>query len=241
VKSKRPSPRARRLSLVRWLALTLLVASAAGGFAASPTALDATIRTIRTMQAPRMVGDTLILTYRSRELTRFVGARFQHERWAVLHTYSVNEYGVFVLDYPVPAGASRLSYRIVADGLWMADPSNPVTETDGTGTEVSVFELEAQPIRVLVNPDLSAGRATFVFKGTPGSRVSLVGNFNGWDPFAELLAEVRPGEFQATIDVRPGRHYYCFYAGGRKVLDPWNSETGVDPDGRRVNSFSVPY
>jgi hypothetical protein len=41
--------------------------------------------------------------------------------------------------------------------------------------------------------------------------------------------------------VRSGRHYYAYFAEGRKMLDEWNSETGIDPDGRRVNSFAVPY
>ncbi len=241
MKQKRIPSRARRLSLARRLALILLVGSAAVASATSPTDIDVAVRTTRTMQAPRLVGDTLLLTYRSRDPVRFVGVRFQHEHMALLHAYSVNENGVFVLDYPLPAGASRLVYRIVVDGVWMADPSNPVVETDERGVEVSVFEVEAEPWRSIVNPEVKAGKATFVFMGTPGARVSLVGDFNEWDPFAELMIEERPGRFRATIDVRPGRHYYAFFAGGRKVLDEANSETGVDPDGRRVSSFTVPY
>jgi len=241
VKPKRTPSRARRISLARRLALILLVGSAAVASATSPTAIDVAVRTIRTMQAPRLVGDTLVLTYRSRDPVRFVGARFSHERWAVLHAYAVNEHGVFVLDYPLPTGAPRLSYRIVVDGLVMKDPSNPLVETDDRGVEVSVFEVGTEPWRSVANPEVKAGRATFVYTGTPGARVSLVGDFNEWDPFAELMTEVRPGQFVTTVEIRPGRHYYAFFAGGRKVLDDKNSETGVDPDGRRVSSFTVPY
>jgi hypothetical protein len=233
------------MSLARRLALILLVASAAGASAASQTALEVAIGTTRTMQAPRLVGDTLILTYQSRDPVRFVGARFRREESAVLHVYSVNENGVFVLEYPLPENAMqagcRLSYRIVADGVWMADPSNPLVEIDGQGIEWSVYEVETEVKRSVVYPEVKAGRATFVYRGVPGTRVSLVGDFNAWDPFAELMSEIRPGEFSATIEVRPGRHYYAYFAGGRKVLDAANSETGIDPDGRRVNSFTVPY
>jgi hypothetical protein len=231
------------MSLARRLALILLVASAVGAFAASPTALDVNIQTTRTMQAPRLVGDTLILTYWSRQPARFVGARFHHEQGAPLHVYSVNEHGVFVLDYPLPVGLARLSYRIVVDGLWMSDPSNPLREFDERGDEVSVYEVETEPQRSIVNPAIAAGRATFRYRGTPGARVSLVGDFNGWDPFAPgyLMAEIKPGEFALTIEARSGRHYYAYFAEGRKMLDEWNSETGIDPDGRRVNSFIIPY
>ena len=242
MKPKRTPSRARRISLARRLALILLVGSAAGASATSPTAIDVAVRTIRTMQAPRLVGDTLVLSYRHPyQAARFVGARFSHEQWAVLHAYAVNENGVFVLDYPLPAGAGRLSYRIVVDGVWMSDPSNPLVEMNDQGVEVSVFEVETEPWRSVANPEVKAGRATFVFTGSPGARVSLVGDFNEWDPFAQLMTEVRPGQFTATIEVRPGHHYYAFFAGGRKVLDEKNSETGVDPDGRRVSSFTVPY
>jgi hypothetical protein len=235
------------MSLARRLALILLVASAAGASAASPTALDVAIQTIRTMQAPSLVGDTLILSYRSRVPVRFVGARFEHERWAVLHAYAVNDHGVLVLDYPLPGNATqagcRLRYRIVVDGVWMADPSNPVREIDDRGVEVSVYEVESEVMRFVANPDVKAGRATFVYRGKPGTRVSLVGDFNAWDPFAPgyLMSEIRPGEFTATVEVRAGRHYYAYFAEGRKVLDEANSDTGIDPDGRRVSSFTVPY
>ncbi len=241
MKPKRTPSRARRISLARRLALILLVGCATVASATSPTAIDIAVRTIRTMQAPRLVGDTLVLTYRSRDPVRFVGARFSHERWAVLHAYAVNEHGVFVLDYPLPTAAPRLSYRIVVDGLLMKDPSNPLVEIDDRGVEVSVFEVETEPWRSVANPEVKAGRATFVYAGTPGARVSLVGDFNEWDPFAELMTEVRPGQFVTTVEIRPGRHYYAFFAGGRKVLDEKNSDTGVDPDGRRVSSFTVPY
>jgi len=230
------------MSLARRLALILLVASAAGASAASPTVLDVAIRTMRPLQ-PQLIGDTVILSYWSPSAVRFVGARFEHEDWAVLYAFSVNENGVFVLDYPVPAGRDRLAYRIVVDGLWMTDPSNPVVETNRQGVEVSVYRLETEPQRSVVSPEIKAGRATFVYRGNPGTRVSLVGDFNAWDPFDPdfLLKEIRPGVFSLDVPVRPGRHYYAYFAGGRKVLDEANGETSVDRDGRRVNTFTVPY
>ena len=99
------------MSLARRLALILLVASAAGASAASPTALDVAIRTMRPLQ-PQLIGDTVILSYWSPSAVRFVGARFEHERWAVLHAFSVNEHGVFVLDCPVPAGQDRVRMTV---------------------------------------------------------------------------------------------------------------------------------
>ncbi len=242
MKRIRKNHRARRLSLVRWLALTLLVASAATAGAVNVATLDSTVRTIRTAQAPRMLSDVLLLTYRSLQRTRFVGARFEHEQWRILHAYARNEYGVFVLDFPVPEGLQEVRYRIEVDGLWMADPNNPMVTQDDLGTELSVFEITEQPLRPLVNPALNARGATFVWRGAPGQHVSIVGDFNGWDPFdaGSLLNETSPGVYTVTVSVRPGRHYYSFFAAGTAALDPTNSQTATDPDGRRVNTFVVP-
>ena len=242
MKRIRKHPRARRLSLVRWLALTLLVATAGATWAASASTIESTVRTIRTAQAPLMLGDVLILTYRSLEPTRFVGARFEHEQWRILHAYARNEFGVFVLDFAVPAGLPEVRYRIEVDGLWMSDPANPSVAQKAAGLEFSVFEIGEQPQRPLVNPTLSTAGATFVWRGPPGEHVSIVGDFNGWDPFDadSLLRETSPGVYQVTVSARPGRHYYSFFAEGVQALDPANTRTAIDPEGRRVNTFVVP-
>jgi 1,4-alpha-glucan branching enzyme len=188
-----------------------------------------------------MVEDVLILSIKPPQSARFVGARFAHEGWNVLHAYSVNENGVFVLDFPVPEGVRDIRYRIVIDGLWTTDPSNPVVETNPAGSEFSVFTLQAEPDRPVTSPRRNAGGAlTFLFRGTPGRRVALVGDFNNWDPFMDLMEETSPGTFTLSIRVPPGPHFYFFVTEGRRVLDGFNTETGRDPDGGIVSYFSFP-
>jgi hypothetical protein len=56
----------------------------------------------------------------------------------------------------------------------------------------------------------------------PGaSRVSVVGDFNEWDPNASPLARSADGSWRARIPVPPGRHEYAFVVDdGRWVTDP---------------------
>ena len=66
--------------------------------------LDLALNGLKAAQPPHLVGDVLILSYqpdRSANV-RFVGARFETENYAILHTFLKNQYGVFVLDYEVP-------------------------------------------------------------------------------------------------------------------------------------------
>jgi 1,4-alpha-glucan branching enzyme len=214
-----------------------MLAAPLAAFAANPVSLDMAMKTLERQQPPRMVEEILVLTLKPGEPARFVGARFAHESWNVLHPYAVNESGVFVLDYPVPEGLREIRYRIVVDGLWMADPTNPRADSDAVGNEFSVFTLEKEPFRPIVNPRPERdGSVTFTFRGATGRRVAIVGDFNNWDPFMDLLQEKTPGTYTVTLRLRPGRHWYCFFSGGDRILDRYNTDTGVDPDGTTVSS-----
>jgi hypothetical protein len=235
-------PRPKRVTLLRCLMLICFFAGAGTGaaFAANPLALDLAMKSASAAQPPRMVGDTLILTYRPDRPARSVGVRFEHESWAILHLYEVNEKGLFVLGYPLPEGLLSLRYRIIVDGLSMTDPMNETTSVDELGNVFSVFTLDKEPSRPIVNPRAEKdGAITFTFHGTPGRRVALVGDFNNWDPFMTPLKETAPGVFSVTVRVPAGGHWYYFMTEGRRVLDGFNARTGTDPDGDAVSYFSL--
>jgi hypothetical protein len=236
----REGARARRVTLIRVLMLICFFLGAAGAFAASPLSLDLAMKSASVAQPPRMVGDTLILTYKPARAVRSVTVRFEHEDWAALHAFEVNEKGLFVFAYPMPEGILSLRYRITVDGLSMTDPTNDAVSVDELGNEVSVFTLASEPSRPIVNPRAERdGAVTFVFRGTPGARVALVGDFNNWDPFMTLMTETAPGSYTVTLRVPRGSHWYYFLMQGRRILDRFNARTGTDPDGDPVSYFSL--
>lgn len=235
-------PRTRKVSLVRCLLLACMIAGAAtSAFAAKPLTIDLALNGLKDAQPPHMVDDVLILSYRpAASGVRFVAARFDTENYAVLHVFSRNQYGIFVLDYPVPADTRVLRYRLVIDGLWVSDPSNPDNEMDRQGNLISLFTIQNEPVRPIVNPKLETdGSVTFVFRGPPGGRVSIGGDFNNWDPFMDPLAETEPGLYRVTLRLLPGAHWYLFFSAGRWVLDTFNSDTALDPDGNPVSYFEL--
>lgn len=81
-----------------------------------------------------------------------------------------------------------------------------------------------------VNPD---GTATFTLHA-PGKRfVSLVGDFNDWDPFADMMIASPDGTWWLTRPLSNGTHRYQFCIEGRRFLaDPyardveWKDEAG---------------
>jgi Glycogen recognition site of AMP-activated protein kinase len=236
-------PPRRKISLLRCLLLAFLVVGASAPlFAVTPLTLDLALNGLKEAQPPHLVGDVLILSYKPAHTlgVRFVGARFETEEYAVLHPFSINQYGVYVLDYEVPENTTVIRYRLVVDGLSVNDPNDPESEADAQGNLISLFTMEKEPPRPILNPHLEAdGRVTFVFRGLPGRRVTIQGDFNNWDPFVNQLTEAQPGVYSITLRLLPGGHWYRFFTDGHRVLDQYNSDTARDPDGQPVSYCEV--
>jgi 1,4-alpha-glucan branching enzyme len=69
--------------------------------------------------------------------------------------------------------------------------------------------------------------------------VSLVGDFNTWDPAATPMQRMPDGRWMAGLDLRHGHHRYLFLVDGIAVLDPL--ATGITRNDRneRVSLLSV--
>ena len=204
------------------------------------------IQSVERAGPPRFLNRQVLLSYMPdspAHPVRLVAASFEHERYGVFHPYVRNANGVFLLLLDVPEGLESLTYRIAVDGLWTYDPANPQRFDDGSGVVFSTFSLEGLPPRSLISPEVrSEGEVTFRYRGRPGRFVSLIGEFNHWDPFWEPMPEDsrRPGLYQLTLRLPPGPHYYVFSVDGDRVPDPLNVELAENAEGYRVSTFQVP-
>jgi hypothetical protein len=213
---------------------------------------------------PRVFDDLIVLSYQSTRFVRYVAAAFAHEGYQELHVFSARSLAdgsdLFYLPYPVDPGQDALEYRIVVDGVWMVDPHAPEVIRDGRGVAIGRVALREPPPYEVTSPRINAdGTATFRFAfdsriaatlettdqqqltmdAFDSPRISLVGTFNGWDPFAHRLSGPDPeGFYTTTIPVDPGEHYYYFLIDGRRILDPLNRDHGRDlQTGARLSRF----
>lgn len=61
----------------------------------------------------------------------------------------------------------------------------------------------------------------FVIVAPAASRVSVVGNFNGWDPLATPMERLEGGDaWVRDVVLDPGRHAYAFFVDGAIHVDP---------------------
>ena len=73
-------------------------------------------------------------------------------------------------------------------------------------------------------------KITFVLPTETGP-VSVVGDFNGWDPAVHPLRKRSNGTRSVTVDVGPGRHRFRYLAEGGAFFDD------PDADGLEANGY----
>lgn len=75
----------------------------------------------------------------------------------------------------------------------------------------------------------------FVFVAPRAGKVSVVGDFNQWNPKAMPLRRLGDGTWVADVPVAPGRYAYAFVVDGRIEVDP--SAPRADDGDFGVNSI----
>jgi hypothetical protein len=105
------------------------------------------------------------------------------------------------------AAAAALSAFLLRGGV--AARGTPVPRP-----RLSVSESAPNAGAILASraPDASANRLVqFVFRAPTARRVSLVGDFTGWDPhLAAMTRDAASGLWNVTLALPPGRHVYAF-------------------------------
>ncbi len=190
--------------------------------------------------APEIWKDYVIFTYRPQVSARSVSAAFEHEDFRNIHTYVKNEHGIYILYYPIPENIGTLTYRLIIDGLWMHDRTSRKTIRDDAGIRLSQVRIPQEESKIQHSPVIQGNRARFTFRGAPGKRIFVAGDFNNWDPFMHQMKEERPGSYALTLPIRPGRHYYLYIVDGRETTDPLNFSQAYNEDDKPLSTFMMP-
>ncbi|MGZ8456146.1 MAG: isoamylase early set domain-containing protein [Gemmatirosa sp.] len=79
----------------------------------------------------------------------------------------------------------------------------------------------------------------FLLRRPDAARVSLVGDFNGWDPHATPLARSEDGTWTATVPLAPGRHAYAYVVNDSSWITDPRVPVTRDADYGRDHSVGV--
>lgn len=206
--------------------------------------IDTIIKGIKEVGKPYVSNDCIVFT--AEDTARHVGLAFDFDNFKTIHslerlvtyTYDNNEKNsVLFYILPLPKDSSKISYRMIIDGLWTTDPKNPQKEYNKEArTWLSVVNYPYTGIEKTVsNTDF----VKFVYEGNPGEKIRLAGSFTNWDSFIYYLQETSNGHYELELPLPAGTHYYTFYNGLDVILDENNPNKVYTPEGRVACVISV--
>lgn len=183
---------------------------------------------IREAGPPLITSEGILFTYKpEKEIPEKVMVGGDFDNWRSLHRMEKGDFGIFAFLYNkrdergivLKEGVYR--YRYLIDGIWINDPYSKALLYDSKGTALSFFVLQRPIIIIDYNP-LHLGRNDYLFyyKNDNAKVVSIVGDFNNWNPYSHLMKKNLAGLWEIVIDIPPGVYFYRFVVDGSYKNDP---------------------
>lgn len=79
----------------------------------------------------------------------------------------------------------------------------------------------------------------FICNAPQARAVSVVGDFNAWDPAAHPMKRMPDGAWLLSVELHHGHHRYAFLVDGNLTLDPRAQGITRNDDGERVSLVPV--
>jgi hypothetical protein len=212
--------------------------------------------------APVIIDGQVVFTLPS--TYRRAGVAFAHENWTKIHWFRklrlpiddvapfveksnvprqfYHDSGIMFTVYTPPSDVAVLEYRLIADGLWIADPLNSESRLDtSSGARNSLVYLDPVSAQKAAEAKTAEndGRILFRYNAEPGSAVYLAGSFNNWDPFMYEMREETPGAYTLALGLPPGTYQYVFFDRGAFHPDLSNPERVYLLDGSAASVLKV--
>jgi 1,4-alpha-glucan branching enzyme len=81
--------------------------------------------------------------------------------------------------------------------------------------------------------------ADFICHAPEAKQVSIIGDFNDWNPNATPVIRQPDGQWTASLELSHGYHDYVFLVDGKRVLDPSASGKTKDPHNEPVSLVAI--
>ena len=150
--------------------------------------------------------------------------------------------GDHVWEATITLEPGRYPYKYIVDGVWLADPDNPLSEDDGLGGSNSVLVIPpcGDPL-----PPPPCEQTRFSYPAGPGVGSVLVsGSFNDWGdtPDTAFAMDDDDGDhlWGVTVSLDPGRYEYKLIVDGAWIVDPNNPHTVPNEFGGENSVVDVP-
>lgn len=144
--------------------------------------------------------------------------------------------------YFLPAGESRseIKYKFMVDNIWITDPENSDRTDDGMGSYFSIVEPVIKNDGTHVTYRTINDRTIeFRICRPKAGFISIVGDFNHWNPEHDLLVKGRDGIWRLRKKLFPGVYRYLYNIDGEWLPDIYNKRSGSDDTGEVCSIIEV--
>ncbi|MCL2155997.1 MAG: glycogen-binding domain-containing protein [Leptospirales bacterium] len=176
------------------------------------------------------VVDGLLFTYKNRKADS-VSISGNFSSWKMVKMTRGKD-GVWFYFLSNSDFSGKVEYKFNVDGLWTEDPSNYLKTDDRMGSYISLSENDKPTEGPFVTYKIISKNKVLFQTYNPKARIiSLVGDFNGWNPENDLMKRGHDGIWRLEKRLNAGVHRYKFIIDGKWTPDFFNSESASDNTG----------
>lgn len=185
----------------------------------------------------RLLQRGILFTCKKRDASNVaIAGNFSHWR---LKQMKRSNHGVWYYFYTSSKGED-LKYKFNIDGFWTSDPKNSNSEDDNAGSYISQTSFTTTEHARFVTFKMHENGIIEFRTYRPDARIiSLVGDFNNWNPENDILQKNSRGIWTLKKRLPKGTYRYIFIVDGKWKTDLYNPRTSSDPGGNICSLIKV--
>ncbi len=192
-------------------------------------------------QSPLVLSNMILFFYQGKAKSVELAGDFNN--WSNNLQMEETRPNLWILSLKTRLPKDKYRYRIKVDGFWIADPVNPLYETDHGRQRLSILNLTNDFTPNKRYPFwVTNDTYVFQYQSTNANIVTIAGDFNNWNPYSHQLKHKGAGIFEIELELDPKKiHLYSFVQDGIWTTDPNNKKQFVNEVNRVINGFYADY
>ena len=188
----------------------------------------------------KLIHDGLLFTYNDKN-AKNVEVAGSFSNWKPI-TMLRSKYGIWYYFQKINFDSEIYTYKYIVDGTWTKDPQNHYKDSDNASSHISIIQVPEKRFSTQITYKiLSKDTVEFRFYKPTAKIISLVGDFNNWNPENDLMLKGSDGIWKLTKKLTNGKTYkYKFYVDGEWEVDIFNDHSGSDQLGELCSLLILP-
>ncbi len=177
-----------------------------------------------------IISKGILFTYKNRKAASvFIAGNFSNWR---MRKMTRNDNGVWYYFLDDIFKSSIIKYKFNVDSIWIMDTVNPLRRDDGAGSYISLSNnFTRKESRLVSYKIINKNIVEFRIFRPKAKFISLVGDFNNWNPENDPLLKGNDGIWRLRKRIAPGQYLYKFIVDGKWEPDRFNKDSASDITG----------